>query len=323
MGRARIELGEYGSPSVSARKNHTGQYRAWITVREWNGKTRMLTAHATTMGRARNQILIRAEEWAKSNKVLGSDPTIDQLLKTWLNSRSTTESAVDGEISQQTRASYEYYANKYIVPEVGQIRAKELRASHAKRFLLGLITPEGGHTTARLCRTILKQAFDYAVGDDVIGANPVTSVILPTKRKSRPRALRDDELLTLRKAIHSWRREPGLSGPPRSEHLSDVFEVMLGTGLRIGEVLALCWKDIDLIDGLVTVHATLVEERGMRDEHGAMQMGRFFYQDRRKLGAPDYSIQLPEWVHTLLIARRINAPALNPIDAVFVSREGT
>ena len=37
-----------------------------------------------------------------------------------------------------------------------------------------------------------------------------------------------------------------------------VFAVMLGTGLRVGEVTGLRWCDIDLEDGIIDVNHTLV-----------------------------------------------------------------
>ena len=36
-----------------------------------------------------------------------------------------------------------------------------------------------------------------------------------------------------------------------------VFAVMLGTGLRVGEVTGLRWCDIDLEDGIIDVNHTL------------------------------------------------------------------
>lgn len=322
MGRAPTELGEYGAIGVSPEKNEKGNYRAWVTVHEWNGKKRMLTAYAPTMGKARTKMLLKAEAWRKGNGTLGADPTVAELLRNWLDSRTVSDSTTEAEISSQTRSNYAYNIEKYIVPEIGQMKVKALRAPAAERFLTGLVGPEGGHSNARICKTILGQAFQRALAEEIIGANPIATAKLPQKRRKHPRALRDEELFELRDAICSWRRGPGLSGPPRSEHLSDVFEVMLGTGLRIGEALALKWEDIDFETGLISVHATMVEERGYTHPDGEVKKGRFFYQDWRKSGVPDYMVQLPDWVQALLIERRISAPAYNPMGAVFVNRKG-
>ena len=54
-----------------------------------------------------------------------------------------------------------------------------------------------------------------------------------------------------------------LGGAPRSSDLHDVVLLLLGTGMRIGEALALEWADVDLDADIpcVRVAATLVEPR--------------------------------------------------------------
>jgi len=50
-------------------------------------------------------------------------------------------------------------------------------------------------------------------------------------------------------------------------HWHPVFSVMVGTGMRVGEVCGLRWCDIDLKEGLINVIHTLVYYNH-RDEHG-------------------------------------------------------
>lgn len=49
-----------------------------------------------------------------------------------------------------------------------------------------------------------------------------------------------------------------LSKNKRYEHWKPIFEVMLGTGLRVGEVTGLRWEDIDLEERTISVNHTLV-----------------------------------------------------------------
>ena len=46
--------------------------------------------------------------------------------------------------------------------------------------------------------------------------------------------------------------------PSCYSHWSSIFAVMLGTGLRVGEVTGLRWSDIDLDNGVIDVNHTLV-----------------------------------------------------------------
>ena len=45
---------------------------------------------------------------------------------------------------------------------------------------------------------------------------------------------------------------------PQYNHWYPVFAVMLGTGMRVGEIVGLRWCDIDLEKGIISVNHTLV-----------------------------------------------------------------
>ena len=49
-----------------------------------------------------------------------------------------------------------------------------------------------------------------------------------------------------------------LKNSPTSKYWYPVFAVMIGTGLRVGEVTGLRWCDIDLEEGIIDVNHTLV-----------------------------------------------------------------
>ena len=50
-------------------------------------------------------------------------------------------------------------------------------------------------------------------------------------------------------------------------HWLPIFTVMLGTGMRVGEITGLRWNDIDLKSGIIDVNHTLVYYKH-RDENG-------------------------------------------------------
>src|SRR5665811_2425937 len=58
-------------------------------------------------------------------------------------------------------------------------------------------------------------------------------------------ALTIAQVETIRRAVMTWRRGGGLSGPKPDGQLEAIIEVMLGTSARIGEVLAICKCDVD------------------------------------------------------------------------------
>lgn len=90
--------------------------------------------------------------------------------------------------------------------------------------------------------------------------------------------------------------------------MADIIEVMLATGARIGEVLALRWRDVDLRARTLELNATIKTESGK---------GTY----RKSLSRPRL-VALPEFAAFVLDRRRSRLPG-NVIDAVFPTRNGT
>ena len=72
--------------------------------------------------------------------------------------------------------------------------------------------------------------------------------------------------------IKAWESTRGVSGPNPDGQLRQIVEVMLGTSVRIGEVLAIRRRDLDLTTTPATLRicGTVISERGKgtyRQEH--------------------------------------------------------
>ena len=108
--------------------------------------------------------------------------------------------------------------------------------------------------------------------------------------------------------------KPGKPGPRHTGDLADIVDLLLATGARIGEVLALRWEDLDLAAArpTLTISGTIVYVKGKG----------FFRQAWTKSDAGYRTIVLPQFAVAMLLARKLNA-ASNPHDAIFASRRGT
>jgi len=99
-------------------------------------------------------------------------------------------------------------------------------------------------------------------------------------------------------------------GPKANTDTADIIDLMLGTGARIGEDLALRWSDVNVDDPQPTVRlsGTIKTETGK---------GTY-----RKPTPGVQTIHLPEFAVDLLRRRRTETPRTS-IDAVFPTRNGT
>ena len=96
--------------------------------------------------------------------------------------------------------------------------------------------------------------------------------------------------------------------------MADIIDLMLATGCRVGEILALRWSDLDL-DGdppILTVSGTLKTETGKGTHR----------KPTPKSDASRRTVVLPRFAADLLRVRREFATP-NENDAVFATRNGT
>jgi integrase len=99
-------------------------------------------------------------------------------------------------------------------------------------------------STVRTIYTVLRGALDVAVRDGLLRRNPAAAIKRPTVERQDAAYLTADQGQRLLLAI-------------QGDRLEALFSLMLATGLRRGEALALHWSDLDLDTELLRVRWTL------------------------------------------------------------------
>ena len=129
----------------------------------------------------------------------------------------------------------------------------------------------------------------HAARNGAVSTNPVREVgRIESKPKRRPKALTASERRIWLKAV----RENELAS---RWDLPDLTLMMLATGCRIGETLAIGWTEIDLEAGTVDVAWRLVRRRG----HGLLRLASTKSGEKG-----ERTIPLPDWAVVMLKARR-------------------
>jgi integrase len=165
----------------------------------------------------------------------------------------------------------------------------------------------------RKAKVVLGAMLDLALRHDALAVNPVRH----TSRLRRPstvtRSLTLDEIKRLRRALRESMSQKR-PGPNDSADLNDVFELMLGTGARIGELLALRWCEVDLESPrpTLTITGTIKTERGRGT----------YRKPSPKTDAGVRTVALPPFAVAVLRRRRAEDPD-NDLDALFATRNGT
>lgn len=325
MGRSSLPLGAWGT--VSAKKDETsGKWRATCRFRGWDGVTRTYSKFGSTKDKAKNALLVSMTQRQQEKGRLSHHPTLKEVAKKWLSSIEVPHVVVDENgnmvaddvagVRRQTWDQYEGIFHRLIEPSLGALKIKEITTSTCDRFLRSLVADGKGHTNARLAKTVLKQIMSYAVRHDLyIWGNPVVEVDRLRMPRKKPLGLSETTLVEVRDAVRNWGLEPGRSGPRPTSILADIVEVLLGTGARIGEVLAIRLEDVDLSGsvGKIAITGTLVEPR----------RGPKYRQDLPKNAGSERIIPVPGFVVDVLARRIAESPANNAAGALFWSRRGT
>ena len=158
-------------------------------------------------------------------------------------------------IKHNTMQNYKYMYNMFVRPNFGRLRVTAVKKSDVKRFYNRLADDRILKvSTIDTVHNVLHQSFSMAVDDNIIRLNPTENVLKELKRahnferEKRKALTKDEQELFIR----------FLRKSPQYNHWYPVFAVMLGTGMRVGEVVGLRWCDIDLEEGLIDVNHTLV-----------------------------------------------------------------
>ncbi|KQP55882.1 site-specific integrase [Agreia sp. Leaf283] len=146
--------------------------------------------------------------------------------------------------AESTKIMHEGYARTWIIPTIGNVQLGNLNANDVNKMLLAMKAAGKADSTRRNAYTTLRKALDDAVTNCLLAANPAHRIRQPGVTRPEARFLTTAEVRRLLDVSESFRYDV-------------VLRVILGTGLRRGEALALRWTDIDLENGTAKLHGSL------------------------------------------------------------------
>lgn len=303
-GRPRLTIGTHGEiwTTPKGKKVTAG---AW--VRDHDGKMRQATATGSSKTVAvallKRRILRRPQFGAGA--VLDSTSPFGRLVELW-QAELETRDVADG-----TRDRYGDALRLHVRPALEHFTLNEMTTSRVEWFLRRQY--EMSYAQARTARTLLNQLFGFAMRHDAMVRNPVDGTSPLPRPAGVPQALTLEQVAAIRKAGREWRTEPGRSGPKPDGTVRDILEVLLATGMRPGEVLAI--RPCDVTDGpkgmIIEVTGTVVQRKGK----GA------YRQDRPKTHASKRFVPVPEFGADV-VRRRLAALDSQPERTIFANRRG-
>ncbi|MBD8205189.1 tyrosine-type recombinase/integrase [Microbacterium sp. CFBP 8790] len=235
-----------------------------------------LRAHASSEAEVIVMLKRKAAQWGLDDGEVGPETALKELLEHWVEDRR-------GQVELQTLRIYTDTA-RWLSELAGTLTVDELRPARIKR-LLSEIERSRSASAYHHARVALSGALSLAVESDVLQHNPVRSVRRRDLAGAMPVTLTVSQVPTVRAEIllREGSLRPRIGGSAGA--LRWTTEVILGSGLRTAEVLALRMMDFDRQGGTISVSGTLVD-----DERWAVVR-----QDHLKSRAQARRIELPQF----------------------------
>lgn len=207
----------------------------------WEGRYRLGNAkYRSVYGRSYNEVKAKllALKAAPVPVISSGNMTVKTLFEEWL-------SAVRLRVKESTYANYRMKADRHILPEFGGLRYDLLTVRMLHTFIESKLN--SGLSAKYVCDIIIvfKSMAKYIA--KVHGfRNILADVVLPKVQKKELKLLTDNQQLQLCKHLKTNMNTTSLC-----------VLLSLYTGLRVGEVCGLMWRDIDIEKSILTVRRTV------------------------------------------------------------------
>jgi integrase len=275
-------------------------FRAVTYYRDYDGITRQIGRVGKTAAKAQSRLKEACRDRGRTDAAadITRDTTVKALAEEWF---SEVALAVEmGDRSPGTGRMYRDRLDNQVIPALGALRLREVTVSRVD-LLLKRVRDKNGVSVAKATRTVLSGMFGLAARHDAMPTNPVRdAAALPVKAKAH-------RTLTL---VEVWDLRAKISADQEAVDwdLVDFVDMMLASGLRIGETSAITWPALDLEAGTVEVRGTVIRIDGKG----------LIIKPKPKSKAGWRIIELPSWAVAMLKRRQAEQQP-NEWGAVFTS----
>lgn len=220
------------------RKRENGKYLARVFVgKDAEGKRHWVSKTFDKKKEADAWLANQLSDKAAGTFQAPSKETVAEYLRRWLNDTAKNR------VRERTLVEYTALVERYIVPNVGHVRLTDLRADQVQR-MYNQLAEKNGVSTPPHVHSVLRSALNQAVRWGLVQRNVATLVDVPRAPRREMHALTPEEIGRFFQAA-------------QDDRYHAYFVLLLDSGLRPGEALALTWDDVDLSAGVVKVTKAL------------------------------------------------------------------
>ncbi len=226
----------HGEGSITQRKD--GRWQARIDLGWIDGKRVRKSFYARTRQEVAKKLTKALSEYQSGLPLANDRLTVEKYLSRWLDdvARPTVRAS--------TFEVYESRLRLHVLPHVGRIALAKLAPAELSQLYTRLLAKGLAPATVRYVHAILHRALDQATRWNLIPRNPADLVDAPRLDHHDVTALSPEQVAALFDAA-------------KGERLEALYVVAVTGGLRLGEILALRWSDLDWDARTIQVRRTL------------------------------------------------------------------
>ena len=214
-----------------------GRFEARVSLgKDENGKRHYRSYYGNTYEEAEMKLLSVQEKRCFDVKI--TEMTVKELGYEYLNTVHTR-------LKESSLANYRMKLEKHIIPMLGNIKCSLLRSSDVSGFIDHKLKSGLSARYVSDIVVLLKSFFRYASRSYGI-QNPVKSILMPKRAKTEIAILNNKQQSTLQKFLKNNANLTSLG-----------ISLSLYTGIRIGELCALQWRDIDFDSNTIKISKTV------------------------------------------------------------------
>ena len=224
-------------------RRRDGRYEGrYIIGRGPKGRTKFGYVYGKTFGEVRRKLTQRKAEMLP---IPAAAPKSGMTLQTWMNSLLAGEHFAH--LKASSRETYRTMFDVHLAPALGTVDVARITPEDVSELIALLNRKKLAQSTIVSVMRLLSSLLRTAQEEGLIQRNPYRKMVLPKPVKEEQRVLSAEEQSLLRAVAL------------RAENLSALLAMY--TGMRLGEICALQWQDIDWERRTPTIRRTALRMR--------------------------------------------------------------
>lgn len=151
-----------------------------------------------------------------------------------------------------TCTNYKSYYNTYIKNTIGKKQIAKITKADCQRIINEMVQDGKKHSTMSNLKSCLNIVFECALDDDIIIKNPAKNLQVPQTESKKRTAIEQRQIDLFMGYVKN---------SIRYSYSYPAFVVLFNLGVRIGEMAALTWDDVNFKENTITINKTVNQYR--------------------------------------------------------------